>query len=80
MKPVRNQIGDQVKQRIQRGLSVRKESKHGLSGWHRVGPAEKYLVLAGLVFWFSEHKEAQQINADISVRWEPDGIFAYHTD
>jgi hypothetical protein len=31
-------------------------------------------VLAGLVFWFSEHKEAQQISANISARWEPDGI------
>jgi hypothetical protein len=44
----------------------------------QVGPAEKYFVLAGLVFWFSEHKEAQQISANISARWEPDGIFAYH--
>ena len=26
----------------------------------------------------SKHKEAQQICASISVRWEPDGIFAYH--
>jgi hypothetical protein len=37
-------------------------------------------VLAGLVFWFSEHKEAQQISANISARWEPDGIFAYHSE
>jgi hypothetical protein len=51
-KPVRDQIGDQLKQRIQRGLSVREESKHGLSRSHRVGLAEKYLVLAGLVFGF----------------------------
>jgi hypothetical protein len=27
-----------------------KESKHGLSGLHRVGPAEKHFLLAGLVF------------------------------
>jgi len=26
------------------------ESKHGLSGLHRVGPAEKYFLSAGLVF------------------------------
>jgi len=57
-KPVRDQIGDQVKQRIQRGLSVQKESKHGLSGWHRAGPAGKYLLLAGLVFGVSERREA----------------------
>jgi hypothetical protein len=29
----------------------------------------KYLVLAGLVYWFSEHKEAQQTSADIPARW-----------
>jgi hypothetical protein len=43
-----------------------------------VGPAEKHLLLAGLVFGVSKHKEAQQISASISARWEPDGIFAYH--
>jgi hypothetical protein len=42
--------------------------------------SEKYLMLAGLVFWFSEHKEAQQISANISARWELNGIFAYHSE
>jgi hypothetical protein len=36
-------------------------------------------VLAGLVFWFSEHKETQQMSANISAGWEPDGIFAYQS-
>lgn len=40
----------EVKQKIHGALCVRKESKHGLSGGHAVGPAEKYLPLAGLVF------------------------------
>jgi hypothetical protein len=47
-----DQIGDPVKQRIQGVLCVGKESKHGLSGWHRVGRAERYFLLAGLVWGF----------------------------
>ena len=50
-KSVGDQIGDQVKRRIQRALGARKESKHGLSGWHRGSPVEKNFLPAGLVSW-----------------------------
>jgi hypothetical protein len=29
-------------------------------------------------FWGFLTRKAEQISASISVRWEPDGIFAYH--
>ena len=47
-KPVRDQIGDQDKKKIQRALSVRKKSKHGLPGWHKVSQAEEYFLPAEL--------------------------------
>ena len=63
---------------MQRALSIWKESKHGLSGWHSVSTTEKYFPPAALVYGVPKRREAEQISASISVRWEPDRIFAYH--
>src|SRR6267154_560756 len=37
------------------------------------------LRLVGLVFGISWRRETAQISANISVRWEPDGISAHHS-
>jgi len=46
-----NRIGDQVKQRIERALSVRKESSLGLSGWHTGSPTKECFLPASSASW-----------------------------
>ena len=56
---VRDQIVDQVEQRIERTLCFQKESRHGRSGWRRVSPAEKDFMLQD---WFLESLSAGKPN------------------
>jgi hypothetical protein len=51
---------------------------HSRPEFWRMTTTEKYFPPAALVYGVPKRREAEQISASISVRWEPDRIFAYH--